>query len=53
MTWQERYLTIRWNNILTFALGIPAFLFVAWALVTGLWMTNTGFIGVAIVGVVY
>ena len=53
MTWQERYLTIRWNNMLTLGLGVPAFIFVIVALMTGLWTTNVGFIGVAIVGVVY
>jgi hypothetical protein len=50
---KERYLTVRWNNRLTLALGLPT---LAYAIVglstsalTGLW----GFIGMAILGAVY
>lgn len=50
---RERFLTVRWNNILTLALGVPTLLFILYAFSTDLWTTRGGLIGLAIIGVVY
>jgi hypothetical protein len=49
----ERFLTVRWNNILSLVLGVPAVAYVAYASSTDLWMTRAGLIGLALIGVVY
>jgi hypothetical protein len=46
-------LTVRWNNILTLALGIPALLYVIYAFSTGLWLEKTGLIILSIIGALY
>lgn len=50
---REQFLTVRWNNMLTFGLGLPALIYVVAALSTGLWSTQGGLIGLAIIGVLY
>jgi len=50
---KEKFLTIRWNNILTLMLGVPTLLYVLFALSNSLWSTKGGLIGLAIIGVVY
>jgi hypothetical protein len=50
---KENFLTVRWNNILTLALGIPALLYVVYAFSTSLWTQRAGLIGLAIIGVLY
>jgi hypothetical protein len=50
---KQRFLTVRWNNILTLALGIPALCYVVFAFATGLWTTMAGLIGLSIIGVLY
>ncbi len=50
---KEKFLTVRWNNILTLALGIPALLFVVYAFSTTLWTQRAGLIGLSIIGVLY
>lgn len=50
---KEKFLTIRWNNILTLALGIPTLLYVLAAFSNAFWSTRGGLIGLAIIGVVY
>jgi hypothetical protein len=50
---KEKFLTIRWNNLLTLALGIPALMYVIYAFSTSLWSTRAGLIGLAIIGVFY
>jgi hypothetical protein len=50
---KERFLTVRWNNILTLALGIPALIYVLVAFSTPLWTQMGGLIGLAVIGVLY
>jgi hypothetical protein len=50
---KERFLTVRWNNILTLTLGIPALIYIVYAFSTSLWTTRGGLIGLALIGVVY
>ena len=50
---KENFLTVRWNNLLTLALGIPALIYVVVAFSTSLWSTRAGLIGLAIIGVLY
>jgi hypothetical protein len=50
---KEKFLTVRWNNILTVALGIPAFIYILAAFTGLLWTTKGGLIWLALIGVVY
>jgi hypothetical protein len=50
---KEKFLTIRWNNALTLALGLPATAFAAYAFSTSLWTSKSGMIGLSIIGVLY
>jgi hypothetical protein len=50
---KEKFLTVRWNNLLTLALGLPALVYVIYAFSTSFWTTRTGLIGLAIIGVLY
>ncbi|MEZ4667987.1 MAG: hypothetical protein R3E39_08735 [Anaerolineae bacterium] len=50
---RENFLTIRWNNRLTLALGIPALVYVVAVLFTANWSGRDGLIGLAIIGVLY
>jgi hypothetical protein len=50
---KERLLTVRWNNVLSVGLGIPALAYVAYAFTTSLWTELGGLIGLAIIGVLY
>jgi hypothetical protein len=49
----DRFLTVRWNNLLTLALGTPTVVYVVVAFFTGLWTTLGGLIGLAVIGVFY
>ena len=48
-----RFLTIRWNNILTLAVGFPTLMYILYAFSTPLWTTRAGLIGLSIIGVLY
>ena len=50
---KERFLTVRWNNILSIALGVPTLLYITYAFSTRLWTMSGGLIGLALIGVVY
>jgi hypothetical protein len=50
---KEKFLTVRWNNYLTLALGLPALIFVIYAYSTSVWSEQSGLIALAIIGVVY
>jgi hypothetical protein len=50
---REAFLTVRWNNILTLALGLPALIFVVYALSSSLWMEQNGLVVLAAIGVLY
>jgi hypothetical protein len=50
---KEKFLTVRWNNILTLTLGLPTLVYVLFAFSNSFWSTKGGLIGLAIIGVVY
>jgi hypothetical protein len=50
---KERFLTARWNNILTLGLGLPALAYAVVVLSTGALSDMAGFIGLVAIGVVY
>jgi hypothetical protein len=50
---KEKFLTIRWNNLLSLGLGLPALIYVVVALSTSTWSERGGLIGLAVIGVLY
>jgi len=50
---RERFLTVRWNNMLTLTLGLPALIYVVAALTVPFWSGQAGLIGLAVIGAVY
>jgi hypothetical protein len=50
---KEKFLTVRWNNLLSLGLGIPALIYVVVALSTSVWSERGGMIGLALIGVLY
>ena len=50
---KEKFLTVRWNNLLTLGLGFPGLIYVVAAFSTGFWSTKGGLIGLSIIGVLY
>jgi hypothetical protein len=50
---KEKFLTVRWNNVLTIGLGLPTLLFVVYAFSTSVWTSKGGMIGLSIIGVLY
>lgn len=50
---KDKFLTVRWNNLLSLGLGIPALIYIIVAFSTSLWLTRGGLIGLAVIGVLY
>ena len=50
---KEKFLTVRWNNWLTLALGVPALVYIITSFSTPVWSTRGGLIGLSIIGVLY
>ena len=50
---KEKFLTVRWNNLLSLGLGLPALIYIVVALSTSVWATMGGLIGLSIIGVLY
>ena len=50
---KEKFLTVRWNNILMLGLGLPALAYAVVALSTSLASQWTGFLGLVVIGVLY
>jgi hypothetical protein len=50
---KERFLTVRWNNLLTLVLGLLFLAYAAVALSTSVSSSLAGFIGLAVIGVLY
>ena len=50
---KEKFLTVRWNNLLSLGLGIPALIYVVVVLSTSVLSDSAGFIGLVVIGVLY
>jgi hypothetical protein len=50
---KERFFTVRWNNVLTLGLGIPALIYVVSAYSTSAWSSKGGMIWLSAIGVLY
>ncbi|HEY32156.1 MAG TPA: hypothetical protein G4O10_03510 [Dehalococcoidia bacterium] len=50
---KEKFLTVRWNNLLSLGLGIPALIYVIVILSTSVLSDSAGFIGLVVIGVLY
>ncbi len=50
---RDRFLTARWNNILTLSLGIPALVFAFVALIGGTFSDRAAFIGLVLISAFY
>lgn len=50
---KERFFTVRWNNLLTLALGLPTLIYGVVVLSTSALSDFRGFVGLALCGVVY
>ena len=50
---KDQFLTVRWNNILSLALGLPTLAFIFYAFSGPLWTTRTGLIILGLIGAVY
>jgi len=49
----EKYLTVRWNNWIALGVGIPVLVYVVIVLTASVSVGLAGFIGMAILGVLY
>lgn len=50
---REDFLTLRWNNLLSAGLGIPALIYTVAILTTTALSDRAGFIGMVIIGVIF
>ena len=50
---KEKFLTTRWNNWLTLALGLPTLIYAIVVLSTSVLSDFAGFIGMVVLGAVY
>lgn len=50
---KEKFLTVRWNNILSVGLGLPTLIYVILAFSTSFWLEQDGLIGLAIFGALF
>ncbi len=50
---KEKFLTIRWNNLLSLGLGLPALIYVVVAFSTTAWSGRGGLIVLSIIGALY
>ena len=50
---KEKFLTVRWNNLLTLGLGFPGLIYIVVALSTSVWSERGELIGLAVIGVLY
>jgi len=50
---KEKFLTVRWNNLLSLGLGLPTLIYVVVAFSTPLWVEQDGLIGLAILGALF
>jgi hypothetical protein len=53
MMTRARFLTVRWNNLLSVALGLPTLGYVVLAFSTAIWPLGTGLIGLSFFGALF
>jgi hypothetical protein len=50
---KESFLTVRWNNLLSLGLGLPALIYVVVVLSTSVLSEKNSLIGLSVIGVLY
>jgi len=50
---KEKFLTVRWNNLITLGLGIPFLIYVVYAFSTSAWSSRGGMIVLSVIGGFY
>ena len=50
---KDKFLTVRWNNLLSLVLGVPALVYVGIVLSTSVLSDTAGFFGLVIIGIFY
>ena len=50
---KEKFLTARWNILLTLGLGIPGLIYVVSAFSTSTWSSKGGMIWLSVIGALY
>ena len=50
---KDDFLTVRWNNLLSAGLGIPALIYIVVVLTTTALTERAGFIGLVVIGVLF
>jgi hypothetical protein len=50
---KEKFLTVRWNNLLALGLGLLTLVYVVAAFSTSVWTARGGLIGLGVIGVLY
>ena len=50
---KEKFLSVRWNNLLTLALGLPTLIYAVVVLSTSALSDFGGFVGIAVMGALY
>jgi len=48
-----KFLTRRWNNLLTLGLGLPALVYGVIVMAASVFSAQAGFIGIVVIGVIY
>ena len=50
---KEKFLTVRWNNLLSLGLGLPALIYVIFAFSNSFWLERSGLIWLSVIGALY
>jgi hypothetical protein len=50
---RDSFLSAQWNNRLSIGLGLPAVIYVGFALLTDVMSDGAAFLGLALIGIVY
>jgi hypothetical protein len=50
---KEKFLTVRWNNLLALGVGLIPLIYVVVAFSTSVWSVRGGLIGLAVIGALY
>ncbi|MDH4212049.1 MAG: hypothetical protein OEV79_11440 [candidate division WOR-3 bacterium] len=50
---KDKFLTVRWNNLLSLILGVPALIYVGIVLSTSVLSDTASFVGLVIIGIFY